>query len=510
MTGSLEDGLLDESSLRKASRQFHVTTNLVLSTSVAACGYFAYGFAAGYSSPAQSGIMDDLGLSIAEYSVFASIMIFGGMIGALISGKVADIFGRRATMWLSDLFFIMGWCSITFGKRAWWLDAGRLLMGVGAGIYLYVGPIYISEVTPKNIRGSFVAAASCTLTLGFSLVYYIGNNMSWRTLALVGATPSFIQVLGVFFIPESPRWLSKIGLEKEVEASLQRLRGENADISTEAAEIKDFTETVQRHSGSTFMDLFSRKYGRPLIIGVGLMALVQLGGNNAITSFASSIFRAAGCSADSASQVMAVLQLPFAVTSIILTEKAGRRLLMLVRLMTVGYFGWDLLRMLACSIGVSFQGAKLGDIYMNQLPVSHLLLPHINVVLMLLISMIMLYHEQGYHPSTEITSPMVYAGILLFSVSFTMGMGGTPWIIMSEILPINIKGSAGSLMTLINCFTSWIVSYAFNFLFEWNAAGTFFLFAFFCGSVVVFVAMLVPETKGRTLEEIQASMTLLQ
>ncbi|WMV11889.1 hypothetical protein MTR67_005274 [Solanum verrucosum] len=465
MTGSMEDGLLDESSLRKASRQFHVTTNLVLSTSVAACGYFAYGFAAGYSSPAQSGIMDDLGLSIAEYSVFASIMIFGGMIGALISGKVADIFGRRATMWLSDLFFIMGWCSITFGKRAWWLDAGRLLMGVGAGIYLYVGPIYISEVTPKNIRGSVVAAASCTLTLGFSLVYYIGNNMSWRTLALVGATPSFIQVLGVFFIPESPRWLSKIGLEKEVEASLQRLRGENADISTEAAEIKDFTETVQRHSTSTFMDLFSRKYARPLIIGVGLMALVQLGGNNAITSFASSIFRAAGCSAESGSKVMAVLQLPFAITSIILTEKAGRRLLMLV----------------------TSAGTCLGC---------------------LLVALGFLF--KGYHLSTELTSSMVYTGILLFSVSFTMGMGGTPWIIMSEILPINIKGSAGSLVTLINCFTSWIVGYAFNFLFEWNAAGTFFLFAFFCGSVVVFVAMLVPETKGRTLEEIQASMTLLQ
>ncbi|XP_069154025.1 sugar-porter family protein 5 isoform X2 [Solanum lycopersicum] len=443
MTGSMEDGLLDENSIRKASRQFHVTTNLVLSTSVAACGYFAYGFAAGYSSPAQSGVMDDLGLSIAEYSVFASIMIFGGMIGALISGKVADIFGRRTTMWLSDLFFIMGWCSITFGKRVWWLDAGRLLTGVGAGIQIYV----------------------CTLTLGFSLVYYIGNNMSWRTLALVGAIPSFIQVLGVFFIPESPRWLSKIGLEKEVEASLQRLRGENADISTEAAEIKDFTETVQQHSGSTFMDLFSWKYARPLIIVVGLMALVQLGGTNAITSFASSIFRAAGCSADSASQVMAVLQLPFAVASIILTEKAGRRLLMLV----------------------TSAGTCLGC---------------------LLVALGFLF--KGYHSSAELTSSMVYTGILLFSVSFTVGMGGTPWIIMSEILPINIKGSAGSLTALINCFTSWIVSYAFNFLFEWNAAGTFFLFAFFCGSVVVFVAMLVPETKGRTLEEIQASMTLLQ
>lgn len=461
----MEEGLLDGSSPRKASWQFHITANVVLSSSVAACGYFAFGFASAYTSPAQSGIMDDLGLSIAEYSFFASIMTFGGMIGALISGKVAEFFGRRVTMWLLDLLFILGWCSITFGKRAWWLDAGRLLIGVGVGINLYVAPIYISEVTPKNIRGSFGAAATFTLTLGFSLAYYIGNNMSWRTLALVGATPCFIQVLGVFVIPESPRWLSKIGLEKEVEASLQRLRGKNADISTEAAEIKEFTETVQQLSASKFMDLFSKRYARPLIVGTGLMALVQFGGTNAVSSFASSIFRAAGCSADSASQVMAVLQIPFSALSIILTEKAGRRLLMLV----------------------TSAGACLGC---------------------LLVALGFLF--KNYHTSVELTSSMVLIGILLFSVSYTMGMGGTPWIIMAEILPINIKGSAGSLMTLINCFTSWIVTYAFNFVFERNAAGTFFLFAFFCGSILVFVAMLVPETKGRTLEEIQASMTLLQ
>ncbi|XP_009591067.1 sugar transporter ERD6-like 5 isoform X4 [Nicotiana tomentosiformis] len=440
----MDEGLLDRSSPRKASWESHVTANVVLSSSVAACGYFAYGFAVGYASPAQSGIMDDLGLSIAEYSVFASIMTFGGMIGALISGKVADIFGRRVTMWLLDLFFILGWCSIIFGKRAWWLDAGRLLMGVGSGIQLYVAPIYISEVTPKNIRGCFAAAASFTLTLGFSLAYYIGNNMNWRTLALVGASPCFIQVLGVFFIPESPRWLSKIGLEEEVEASLQRLRGGNADISTEAAEIRDYTKTVRQLSGSDFMDLFSRKYARPLIVGTGLMALVQFGGNSGISSFASSIFRAAA--------------------SICCHEYYPYRKSWTATAYD-DYFGWGLLRMLSFSVGVSFK---------------------------------------------ELTSSMVFTGILLFSVSFTMGMGGTPWIIMSEILTINIKGSAGSFIALVNCFTSWIVSYAFNFLFQWNAAGIFFLFSFFCGSVVVFVAMLVPETKGRTLEEIQASMTLLQ
>ncbi|XP_009591066.1 sugar transporter ERD6-like 5 isoform X3 [Nicotiana tomentosiformis] len=442
--------------------------------------------------------MDDLGLSIAEYSVFASIMTFGGMIGALISGKVADIFGRRVTMWLLDLFFILGWCSIIFGKRAWWLDAGRLLMGVGSGIQLYVAPIYISEVTPKNIRGCFAAAASFTLTLGFSLAYYIGNNMNWRTLALVGASPCFIQVLGVFFIPESPRWLSKIGLEEEVEASLQRLRGGNADISTEAAEIRDYTKTVRQLSGSDFMDLFSRKYARPLIVGTGLMALVQFGGNSGISSFASSIFRAAGCSADSASRVMAVLQLPFAAMSIILTEKAGRRLLMMIT--SAG-------ACLGCFLSALGFLLKVLNLVINRILQ---FVCHTFVVVMFIISMILLYHELDYHQPAELTSSMVFTGILLFSVSFTMGMGGTPWIIMSEILTINIKGSAGSFIALVNCFTSWIVSYAFNFLFQWNAAGIFFLFSFFCGSVVVFVAMLVPETKGRTLEEIQASMTLLQ
>ncbi|OIT26290.1 sugar transporter erd6-like 10 [Nicotiana attenuata] len=398
MTESMDEGLLDRSSPRKASWESHVTASIVLSSSVAACGYFAYGFAVGYASPAQSGIMDDLGLSIAEYSVFASIMTFGGMIGALISGKVADIFGRRVTIWLLDLFFILGWCSVIFGKRAWWLDAGRLLMGVGSGIQLYVAPIYMSEFA---------------LTLGFSLAYYIGNNMNWRTLALVGASPCFIQLLGVFFIPESPRWL-------------------------------DYTKTVQQHSASKFMDMFSRKYARPLIVGTGLMALVQFGGNSAISSYASSVFRAAGCTANSASRVMAVLQI----------TSAGA--------------------CLGCFL------AALGFLL------------------------------KDYHQPAELTSSMVFSGIMLFSVFFTMGMGGTHWIIMSEILPINIKGSAGSFIALVNCFTSWIVSYAFNFLFQWNAAGVFFLFAFFCGSVVVFVAMLVPETKGRTLEEIQASMTLLK
>uniref|UniRef100_A0A5B7BZD5 Putative sugar transporter ERD6-like 5 isoform X1 n=1 Tax=Davidia involucrata TaxID=16924 RepID=A0A5B7BZD5_DAVIN len=113
---------------------------------------------------------------------------------------------------------------------------------------------------------------------------------------------------------------------------------------------------------------------------------------------------------------------------------------------------------------------------------------------------------QDLHQPKEVISILVLTGMLVYFSCFSMGLGNTPWIIMSEIFPMNIKGSAGSLVTSVNWFCSWIVSYTFNFLFEWSSAGVFFIFAGICGSIVLFAAKLVPETKEKTLEEIQESM----
>ncbi|CAK9157417.1 unnamed protein product [Ilex paraguariensis] len=195
------------------------------------------------------------------------------------------------------------------------------------------------------------------------------------------------------------------------------------------------------------------------------MLLVQFGGPDAISSYASSIFKAAGYSGGLATTMMAITQLPFAALSMLLMDKCGRRPLLMVT--SAG----------ACS------GCLLAGL-----------------------GFLLKAHYQG----EELTAIFVLAGILIYSAFFSMGMGGTPWVIMSEIFPINIKGPGGSLVTLANWFSSWIVTYAFNFAFEWSSAGVFFMFAIICCSLLVFVAKLVPETKGRTLEEIQASMTLLQ
>ncbi|PWA70563.1 major facilitator, sugar transporter-like, Major facilitator superfamily domain protein [Artemisia annua] len=315
-----EEALLITSTTDRQSNG--ATGVVVFSTLVAVSGSYVFGSAVGFSSPAQIGIMEDLSLSLEEYSVFGSIMTIGAMLGAIMSGKIADKLGRR----------------------------------------------------------------------------------------------------------------------------------------------KDYTETLHQLPETRIFDLFQPKYTKSLIIGVGLMVLQQFGGVNAIAFYATSIFISAGYSSTIGSIGMVIVQVPSTLLGVLLMDVSGRRPLLMI----------------------SAAGTCLGCFLTG---ISFLL--------------------QDLQETNGLNSILALVGVLVFSASFSLGMGGIPWVIMSEIFPINIKGSAGSLVTVVNWSGSWVISYTFNFLMTWSTEGTFFMYASICFLTVLFVAKLVPETKGRTLEDIQASMNPL-
>ncbi|KAK9084062.1 hypothetical protein Scep_030533 [Stephania cephalantha] len=299
------------------------------------------------------------------------------------------------------------------------------------------------------------------IVTGISVTFIVGTLVSWRTLAAIGILPCFLLLVGLFIVPESPRWLAKVGRKKEFEFALRRLRGKDADISEEAAEIQEYIETLQDLPRVRVLDLLERRYLLSVTVGVGLMVFQQFGGINGINFYATNIFKSAGFPSNIGTIIFACIQIPFTFLGAILTDRVGRRPLL--------FF--------------SASGMLIGCILLATC-----------------------FYMKVHDSSSGFVAILALTGILTYIGTYSVGMGGVPWVMMSEIFPINVKGTAGSLVTLVNWFGSWAVSFTFNFLMSWSSYGTFVLYSVFNALAILFVAKIVPETKGRTLEEIQASM----
>ncbi|KAI6693154.1 hypothetical protein NL676_020864 [Syzygium grande] len=452
---SYEDSESDESVESSSS-----IATVLLSTFVAVCGSFEFGSCAGYSAPTQSAIREDLSLSLAEYSLFSSILTVGAMLGAITSGRIADFIGRKGAMRMSAIFCIAGWLAVYFSNGASLLDLGRFFTGYGIGVFSYVVPIFIAEIAPKHLRGGLTTLNQLMIVIGASVAFLMGTVVTWRTLALTGLVPCIVLFAGLFLIPESPRWLAKVGRKKEFQLALQTLRGKDTDVSREAAEIQVYIETLQSLPKARMTDLFQSKYIRSVVIGVGLMVFQQFGGVNGIGFYVSETFASAGLSSGKIGTIAyACVQVPVSLLGAVLMDKSGRRPLIMVS--ATGTF-------LGCFLAGSSFFLKAQNMFLEFVPL------------------------------------MAVTGVLIYIASFSIGLGAVPWVIMSEIFPIDIKGAAGSLVVLVNWLGAWAVSYTFNFLMDWSNSGTFFIYSGFSVLTILFVAKLVPETKGKTLEEIQA------
>jgi sugar porter (SP) family MFS transporter len=425
-------------------------------TAVAAIGGFLFGYDTGVISGALLYIPRDFQLTGFTKGAIVSGLLLGAMIGALIAGTLADRIGRKPTIIFAAATFIAGILLAIFAPTIWTLIAGRFVIGLGVGATSDTVPLYIGEVAPPEARGRLVSMNQLMITTGILVAYLIdyalSSTGSWQAMLAIGIVPATLLGIGMMFMFESPRWLLTRNRRDEATQVLRKI-GQEDLLQTELADASP-AQPLKRD----WRQLLAPNLRRVMLIGIGLAVLQQVTGINTVIYYAPTILKQAGLGSMNsilASVPVGVINVVVTVISIMIIDKVGRKPLLVASLsgMVVTIAG------LALSFGLSA-------------------------------------------PSwTKVVCLVAYVG------SFAIGMGPVFWLLIAEIYPLRARGEAMSVATSANWMANFGVALAFPLLI--SSIGIAAVFWIFAGMGIVAIAFClteVPETKGRSLEEIEATL----
>jgi SP family arabinose:H+ symporter-like MFS transporter len=426
-------------------------------TLVAAIGGLIFGFDTAIVAGATRYMKEQFALDSLQEGWAVGIVLIGCMFGAGLAGPVSDRIGRRRFMLVSAALFLVSAVGCAVPRTIAEFMIFRFVGGLGIGSAAVLSPLYIAEVAPARARGALVSVNQLAIVTGILLAYFVNwafagaGPANWRWMYGMGAVPSVLFFLLLLRVPESPRWLVKNGREGEALTVLTR-----ADSAAAAAAgIREIKDTLALEEGS-LRELFRPAFRRPLLIAIVLAVFQQITGINAILYYAPRIFEGAGFARMSAigqSTIVGLVNMLFTVVAIVLADKVGRRPLLLV---ATGGMGLSLVL-----LGVAFKSPFL--------PASALLFI-----------------------------------ILLYIAFFASAMGPLVWVVMAEIFPTKVRGSAMGLATLVLWLADFAVTLTFPVISDrFHPSTAFWLYAAMCALDLIFMGFFLPETKGKTLEEIE-------
>ena len=436
--------------------------NFVIAWSlVVAMGGFLFGFDTAVISGAEKSIQAYWNLNVFEHGLTVSIALIGTVLGSLLGSIPSDKFGRKNTLFIVAIFYLASSLGTALATDWTVFLIFRLIGGFGVGISSVTAPVYISEISPANSRGRLVGLFQFNVVLGI-LISYLSNYIigyegesSWRLMLGIQAVPSVIFFILIFFVPESPRWLIlHKGKFQEALAVLKKINPLNCD-----EQLKVIQESQQPNASQD--NLLSKKYKLPVTLAVLFAIFNQVSGINAIIYYAPRIFEMAGLGAHTSllSTVgIGMVNFTFTLIAIAFIDKIGRRTLMLI-----GSFG------LILSLGLVSSTFYTGD----------------------------------FSDSAIIVYLMFYIAFFAFS------QGAVIWVFISEIFPNEVRAKGQTLGSFTHWIMAAIVAFSFPYFAEQLGGGTTFMFfGVMMFLQLIFVWKMMPETKGKSLEQIETSMIL--
>ncbi len=496
------------------------------------------GFLMGFDASVISGVVKfiepqfdltkiQLGWSVSSLTLMATLAM-------LVSGPISDRLGRRTVLKYAAILFSLSAVGSALAPNFTFLVIARMLGGIGVGASLIIAPVFIAEISPPEKRGQLVSFNQLNIVLGISVAFFtnflivrLGSSEAswvetfgiaehnWRWMLGLETVPAVFYFFALFFVPRSPRWLMMKGKMDEAKVVLRRANGE------EKAEVEFRNINESMASGSDkkkvpLKELFKPALRLVLIIGLGVAVLQQITGINSVFFYAPMIFEQSGIGTDAAfSQAILVglTNLVFTVVAILFIDRLGRKFLLGVGLAGITIFMFILAAGFnAATFSLSgevietmsegIDKVKLyeieGEVYDSDVKFKD----ELNEILGP--STVKIYESEILAGAIDSNPWLILIGILGFVASFAVSIGPVMWVLFSELFPNWIRGLAISFVGFINS----LVSFSVQLIFPWElatlgTAGTFLIYGIFGALGLVFVLILVPETKGKSLEELE-------